>query len=264
MNKFEIIEFNVDCSLVLVKQFLSEVKKSEVTPEMLVVTMRLRGYNEKTKTYFEIPLTMNGKQILESPTFVEKIPTGKKGYIQLYRISDIDRYIGRIIQFMLGAGIITEKQFCDYCLNYIYDHLKYKKLDIGWQRGSDFFDNFVPLVVREKHKFDFTSFLTSAYPSIYQLKVEGIKTTITVGGYFKGCFTDELGRKRPLTEPKRQEDRYKRWAEMIVALYAEMGMFTDSYYNKCTVKQFKYDTPETLMLYASNLLCLTNNWKAFT
>lgn len=230
MNKIKINKVSINCSEILSLLLL----KKDVTRDMLKVTFDLEDYNSKLNKVFKYEVTLTGEQIYQSPKYNEKIQIDTLDRtILLYRIEGVEKTIARIMQYMLFIGLISVDEYLVYCLDHLLNYTRNKNfIDINENKAQLFFDLYAPKYIYNKFKGTVQIMINvSAYPTVTNIDaIAGYDEKVK--GHFIGCYTDDEGRKRPLTSRNTIEHKYRLWAELIAALYSEM--YTESNNIKCS------------------------------
>lgn len=129
--------------------------------------------------------------------------SGQTQYIIPKTVYDFDKYISDFMRKVFGATLLVSKEeYLQFCLSRLerYEHRKKQKKYLCEQ----FFGRYFPIAIQEKYNSIWR--MIEAYSELIEKEVS--PTWVVRGGNFMGCYVDDWGRKRPITEPKRLEKRY--------------------------------------------------------
>lgn len=118
-------------------------------------------------------------------------------------IKGFDECISHFIRVVYeSAEVISKEEYIEFCMNWlaIYKNIFYNRRYIC----EKFFERFAPGAVKEKYSSALE--MMNEYRESIQKEVPPYY--VERGGRFAGCYVDDLGRKRPLTERKYYEKRY--------------------------------------------------------
>lgn len=234
MNKIKINKVSINCSEIIAMMSLKGIYTKDITRDMLKVTFDLEDYNSKLNKAFKYEVTLTGEQLYQSPKYNEKIQidTLDKS-ILLYRIEGVEKIIAKVMRYMLYIDLISVDEYLVYCLDHLLHYTRNKNfIDINWDKARLFFDLYVPSCISIKFNGSVQSMINaSAYPTVTNIdSIAGYDEKVK--GHFIGCYTDDEGRKRPLTSRNTIEHKYRLWAELIAAFLCEM--YTERDNIKCS------------------------------
>lgn len=128
-----------------------------------------------------------------------------------------DEYISEFVRVVYDAtDLISKTEYLDYCLKRLSLYKGY--MSNNKRICETFFGRYMPKSVKQKYR-DVWDMIKSYEPVIH----EEIKPYyVERGGRFMGCYTDDWGRRRPLTEPKYYEKRYDFIDELKVCVREEL------------------------------------------
>lgn len=132
-------------------------------------------------------------------------------------IRGFDEYIANFVSVVYEATeLISNTEYLDFCLKRLE---LYKSYMHNNQRICEtFFSRYMPKTVKQKYR-DVWDMIKTYEPAI-QGEVQPYY--VERGGRFMGCYTDDWGRRRPLTERKYREKRYDFVDELKVCIRKEL------------------------------------------
>jgi len=139
-----------------------------------------------------------------------------QGIVPKY-IRGFDEYVSAFISNVYDAtDLISSTEYMDYCLKRLRLYKSY--MHNNRKICETFFARYMPKSIRQKYHNVWDMIKT--YEAAIQEDVKPYY--VQMGGGFKGCYTDDWGRRRPLTEPKRWEKRYDYVDELEVCIRKEL------------------------------------------
>lgn len=192
-----------------------------------------RDKESKTETRMYLWLTDKGKDNKERNKIISidvndaiKMVDDKASYgledqtqiITPMHIKDFDGYISDFMRAVFEATeLISSEEYIEFCLKRlaIYETVYYNRRHIC----EKFFGRYMPSTVKKK------------YGSVWKMIDENSETIQAEvqpyyeqrGGGFAGCYVDDWGRKRPLTEPKYWVKKYNFVDELKVCIRKELA-----------------------------------------
>lgn len=192
-----------------------------------------RDKESKTETRMYLWLTDKGKDNKERNKIIsidvndaikmvdDKASYGLEDQTQIITpkyIKDFDGYISDFMRAVYEATeLISSEEYIEFCLKRlaIYETVYYNRRHIC----EKFFERYMPCTVKKK------------YGSVWKMIDENSETIQAEvqpyyeqrGGGFAGCYVDDWGRKRPLTEPKYWVKKYNFVDELKVCIRKELA-----------------------------------------
>lgn len=132
-------------------------------------------------------------------------------------IRGFDECIANFVSVVYEATeLISNAEYLDFCLKRLE---LYKSYMHNNQRICEtFFSRYMPKAVKQKYRDVWDMIKT--YEPVIQGEVKPYY--VERGGRFMGCYTDDWGRRRPLTERKYWEKRYDFVDELKVCIRKEL------------------------------------------
>lgn len=139
---------------------------------------------------------------------------GQDSHIIPKNVSDFDEYISEFMRAVYNSTkLVSPEEYYEFCLKRlaIYQKIYHSNSRICKQ----FFVRYFP-----KNKYKNVWEMFEVYKGVVEKEVNF--TMVRRGGGFIGCYEDDWGRKRPLTEPIRYEKSFDYVEELKVCLREEL------------------------------------------
>lgn len=132
-------------------------------------------------------------------------------------IRGFDEYISSFVSVVYDAtDLISNVEYSEYCIKRLALYKNY--ISNNKRICETFFSRYMPKSVKQKYHNVWA--MIKAHETVIQRDVKPY--WVQRGGGFLGCYTDDWGRRRPITEPKYMEKRYDYVEELKVCIREEL------------------------------------------